>query len=135
MFCLANCVLLTLRINSSDLPENILPQITSTQPVCFIISIRWPLLSYLSSPDFYKEIIYFYTNQLNTDLVFFFIKLNIKTTNFYGIPQLNYPFLAIKKQASNSCPSLFGLLVQLQAAETRGQITSNHGSYKPNFLG
>src|SRR5690606_39311571 len=69
MFCLANCVLLTLRINSSDLPENILPQITSTQPVCFIISIRWPLLSYLSSPDFYKEIIYFYTNQLNTDLV------------------------------------------------------------------
>src|SRR5690606_5892736 len=86
-------------------------------------------------PDFYKEIIYFYTNQLNTDLVFFFIKLNIKTTNFYGIPQLNYPFLAIKKQASNSCPSLFGLLVQLQAAETRGQITSNHGSYKPNFLG
>src|SRR5699024_6757053 len=34
----------TLRISSSDLPENILPQITSTQPVCFITYILGALL-------------------------------------------------------------------------------------------
>src|SRR3954451_4898127 len=36
IFCLANCERLMRRINSSDFPENMLPQITSIQPPCIV---------------------------------------------------------------------------------------------------
>src|SRR5690625_626529 len=86
---LPNVARRTRRINSSDLPENMLPQITSTQPFCLLISYMngRPLhyLCFYYTGLFYNIIIYKVKKQATLRQFACFSNLALRGSNIFYV--------------------------------------------------